>query len=387
MDTISEGHNLDFFSPSEMLLLARAGRVFCECSDGLSSYPYLVLSQPFFDLTKPCLGWRINSQGEKAFKDKGFPQLSEMGRFRELDFSPTNLRQAYMDHACERLFVTLFEFNGALATGIGRAEKMAAKDAAFRIGRIAGAIDDPVQVSSLRSLQRALLKGEAVSVDHRQAKSLQELDFPHEFISHESFQAFQILRCCSLLPLPVISPQLCTELFEPYLLAGGILRSQLLWVDSVAVSYALDRALKNEFVIDAVYPSIGNAKSDVQLKAEVSTGMDDPKLLIVDPPVLQKIPRSVRFSKARSNLSFPLVGAAVSGSVVGTQVQPFSRLLHPTAVPVGYLKDAESDLSSASVSSVRARISEGVDCHAVPVVPAEGQVSVAWPLSRSMRFR
>lgn len=291
MPTITESHNAGHFSPSEMLDLARSGRVYA-LEQG-QAYPYLILTQKAFDLSAECAVWRINAMGQKDELTKKGPIMTKVGGLHELDLADTKLRQDYMDNARERMFITLFEHEGMLATGIGRTEQLASRDAAIRVGKRVLARQDEAQVVGLRLLQKALLKGDAIAVEKRQAKGPQELDSTHTFITDETHRAFEMLSRLDLQHPSDISAQSCSQAFEAALLGTGFPKSQLIWVDFVDLAMMLPKqapkqAPKTEQVMAAASPRVSPpSEQPVKAAAGIDAGLA--------PAAPVRVSRSVRF--------------------------------------------------------------------------------------------
>lgn len=113
---IDHTHSSKQFTASELLALARSGRVYTSAlpldergNSSIHPFPFVVMAGNFFDLSHPCDTWLVNAQGMKDSRTPPglIPRL--VGAMFELDFSTSALRQAFMDYARQRQFFMVFK--------------------------------------------------------------------------------------------------------------------------------------------------------------------------------------------------------------------------------------------------------------------------------------
>jgi hypothetical protein len=170
MSAIDELHDADFFTPEQVVELARAGRIYAarpSLADEQSAYPYFVLTGNAFDLSVPRLCWHINASGQKDMATRQSPCPESFGALYELDFAPAALRQDLMDYAHRRSFMMLFGWQDMQLRGDGQTQQEARLDAVNRLrtGVAAGCLK--VSPEALQDIERALLDAHALLLDRR----------------------------------------------------------------------------------------------------------------------------------------------------------------------------------------------------------------------------
>lgn len=170
MSAIDELHNAEFFTPEQMLDLARAGRIYTaglRAEDDQNAYPYFVLTGKAFDLSVPRLCWHVSASGQKDMATRQGPVPQAFGVLYELDFAPAALRQDLMDYAHRRSFMMLFGWQDMQLRGDGQTQQEARLDAVKRLRLGASSGDLKVAPQALVAIERALLDEQALFLDRR----------------------------------------------------------------------------------------------------------------------------------------------------------------------------------------------------------------------------